>query len=45
MKLMTMLIYLSLNDEELETYVAYLHITCLFTIQQKENNKEELHKK
>ena len=24
--------------------VVYLHITCLFIIQQKENNKEELHK-
>ena len=24
--------------------IVYLHITCLFTIQQKENNKEELNK-
>ena len=24
--------------------VVYLHFTCLFKIQQKENNKEELHK-
>ena len=24
--------------------VVYLHITCLFTIHLKENNKEELHK-
>ena len=42
----TYLIYLSPNDEELDTYlVVYLHIyTCLFTTQQKENNKEELHK-
>ena len=38
------LIYLSLNDEELDTYVIYLHITCLFTIQEIEDNKEELHK-
>ena len=28
-----------------ETYLVQLHIKCLFTIQQKENNKEELHKK
>ena len=42
------LIYLSLNDEGLDTYldriVVYLRFTCLFKIQQKENNKEELHK-
>ena len=38
------LIYLSPHDEELDTYVVCLHITCLFTIQQKENNKKELHK-
>ena len=39
------LIYLSVspNDEELDTCVVYLHITCLFTIPQK-NNKETLHK-
>ena len=39
------LICLSLDDEELDAYVVYLHITCLFTTQQKENNKKELHKK
>ena len=47
----TYLICLSPNDEELDKkntfiiIVVYLHITCLFTIQQKENDKEELHKK
>ena len=37
------LIYLSVsqNDEKLDTCIVYLHITCLFTIPQKENNKEK----
>ena len=41
------LIYLSVspNDEELETCVVYSHITCLFTIPKKNNNKEKLHEK
>ena len=34
-----------LNDEELDTCTVYLDITCLFTIPQKENDKEKLHKK
>ena len=36
---------LDLSFIELDTYVVYLHFTCLFIMQERENNKEELHKK